>query len=181
MKSNIQYTIATKEEELLQILDLQQRNLIASISESEKRTEGFVTVEHSLELLQKMNDQQPHIIARDGDNVIGYALSMVKDFANDIPVLRPLFKKIDTLIPETRSYVVMGQICIDTSCRKQGVFRGLYQHMSKELSSRYDLLITEVDSDNIRSLHAHYAVGFTSLLVYQSDGKEWNIIQWDWA
>lgn len=180
MRSQIQYTPVTLEEELQQILDLQQRNLFSNVSDQEKQEEGFVTVEHGFEILKKMNDAQPHIIAKDNKKVVGYALSMTKEFANDIPVLQPLFKKIDSLISETQSYIVMGQICIDKLYRKQSVFRGLYKHMRNEQASTYDLLITEVASDNSRSLQAHYAVGFTRLLVYQIDGMDWNIMQWDW-
>ena len=41
--------------ELEQILDLQQRNLPKNISQEEREKEGFVTVEHDLDLLRAMN------------------------------------------------------------------------------------------------------------------------------
>ena len=42
---HLKYTIALSDNELEQILQLQQRNLVTSISISEKEQEGFVTVQ----------------------------------------------------------------------------------------------------------------------------------------
>ncbi|AXT62139.1 GNAT family N-acetyltransferase [Aquimarina sp. AD10] len=177
---NINFTIATSEEELQQIITLQRKNLTASISTNEKQKEGFVTVQHDIEVLKKMNDTQAHIIAKSGDTVVGYALSMVKEFQDEIEILKPMFAKIDEILNPTTTYITMGQICIDKAYRKQGLFRGLYQTMKKELSKKYELLITEVAASNTRSLQAHYAVGFSDLLVYTSNDVIWHIVQWDW-
>ncbi|MEW7289816.1 GNAT family N-acetyltransferase [Aquimarina sp. 2304DJ70-9] len=176
----IDYTCTSTIDELEQIIQLQHHNLPSSISITEKQKEGFVTVQHDLDILKRMNDLQPHIIAKDDDNVVGYALSMVKDFKNDIEVLKPMFDKIDRQIGDKISYVVMGQICIDKAYRKQGIFKGLYHKMRDELKSKYNLLITEVAANNNRSLQAHYTVGFTDLLVYDAKGITWHIVQWDW-
>ncbi|MEW7278778.1 GNAT family N-acetyltransferase [Aquimarina sp. 2201CG1-2-11] len=164
-----------------QILHLQQSNLPVSISESEKQKEGFLTVKHDLTILAKMNSVQQHIIAKNEDKVIGYALCMTKDFKNDIPVLEPMFVQVDNVIDVSTSYITMGQICVDKEYRRQGVFRGLYQKMKEQLKGKYDLLITEVDADNLRSLQAHYAVGFEKLTTYEASGATWQVVCWDWA
>ncbi|GAA0713095.1 hypothetical protein GCM10009430_04350 [Aquimarina litoralis] len=174
------YTIASKDEELHQILALQQSNLSESISSNEKQKEGFVTVKHNFDILKKMNTQQPHIIAKHNDKIVGYALCMTKDFGNDIEVLKPMFAKIDTLIEPRINYIVMGQVCVDKTYRRQGILRGLYQKMKSSLQEKYSLLITEVASNNKRSLEAHSAIGFKDLIVYQADTIEWHIISWDW-
>ncbi|MBQ4801703.1 GNAT family N-acetyltransferase [Aquimarina sp. MMG015] len=177
---HLKYTTVTSHEELEQILLLQQKNLTTSISSEEKKKEGFVTVEHDFEILKKMNDQQPHIIAKDHGKVIGYALCMTSDFGNDIEVLKPMFKKIENSLDQPNKYIVMGQVCVDKEYRGQGIFRGLYQHMKTKLQNTYDLLITEVASDNIRSLNAHNAIGFKTLLIYEADQISWHIIYWNW-
>ena len=175
----IEYTIATEDQELQQILDLQQQNLPNHISASEKRKEGFVTVEHNFKLLKLMNNQQPHCIAKAGDQVIGYALCMTKNFRNEIDILAPMFEKIDAVVSNSSSYMVMGQICISKTFRKKGVFRGLYQFMKTILQTEYDILITEVAAQNTRSLSAHYAIGFKDLLQYNSGKTTWHLIGWD--
>ncbi|WP_299259573.1 GNAT family N-acetyltransferase [uncultured Aquimarina sp.] len=176
----LKYATVTSDKELEQILLLQQKNLSVSISSEEKKKEGFVTVEHDFNILKKMNDQQPHIIAKDRDKVVGYTLCMTSDFGNDIEVLKPMFKKIENSLDQSNKYIVMGQVCIDKDYRGQGIFRGLYKHMKLELHKKYDLLITEVAANNIRSLGAHNAIGFKDLMVYESDNIKWHLIYWNW-
>ncbi|MEC3964787.1 GNAT family N-acetyltransferase [Flagellimonas halotolerans] len=163
-------------EELQQILALQQQNLPQNLSSEERSKEGFVTVEHTLEVLKTMNDMCGHIIAIEGNQVVGYALCMHPNFADEIEVLRPMFKEIDSALKEKNNYMVMGQICVAKSHRGKGVFRKLYQTMKEKLPKGFDTLITEVDGKNKRSLAAHAAIGFKTLTIYHSGEKEWHII-----
>jgi hypothetical protein len=101
---------------------------------------------------------------------------MLRDFKEDIDILKPMFKQIDNCLKENQSYIVMGQVCIDKSFRKQGVFRGLYNFMKEELKSNYDLIVTEVDKNNARSMNAHTAIGFKILYSYHSNSQDWNIL-----
>jgi ribosomal protein S18 acetylase RimI-like enzyme len=179
MKS-IQYKRASNLSELEQIIALQKSNFSLSISPEEKIEEGFVTVQHSIELLEKMNRASAHIIAKQEDKVVGYSLVMLASFQNEIEVLVPMFERIDALIPNKKNYVVMGQICVSKEFRKQGIFRGLYNFYRTEFQNKFDYLITEVDANNTRSIKAHEAIGFKTKESYLEDGKLWNIIFWDW-
>lgn len=170
------YKQADSLKELEQILELQQRNLPKNISEDESTREGFVTVEHTLNLLKSMNDVCGHIIAVDDGQVVGYALCMHPQFAEDIEVLRPMFREIDKALESKVNYMAMGQICVAKSHRGQGIFRKLYQTMQEKLPDDFDTIITEVDGKNKRSLAAHTAIGFQELKRYQSLHKEWVII-----
>ncbi|MCM4171263.1 GNAT family N-acetyltransferase [Arenibacter sp. TNZ] len=142
----------------------------------EEEKEGFVTVSHTLELLTKMNTACPHIIAKDQEKVVGYALCMHPSFRNDIEVLKPMFKKIATVMPKAESYMVMGQSCIDKEYRRQGIFRKRYETMKNNLQPRFNKIITEVDATNLRSLEAHYTVGFRDLKTYNAGGQDWKLI-----
>ena len=170
------YKQAESLKELEQILDLQQRNLPKNISQEESTKEGFVTVEHTLDLLKSMNDVCGHIIAVDDGQVVGYALCMHPQFAEDIEVLRPMFGEIDKALESKLNYMAMGQICVAKSHRGQGVFRKLYQTMQEKLPEGFDTIITEVDGKNKRSLAAHTAIGFQELKRYYALDKEWVII-----
>ncbi|SNR56899.1 Predicted acetyltransferase, GNAT superfamily [Maribacter sedimenticola] len=170
----INYTSASTTEELMQILSIQQMNLRSSVTATEMAREGFVTVEHSLELLTKMNNAFPHTIAKHMGKVVGYALSMTQDFKDDISVLRPMFTEIEK--NHLQNYITMGQICVAKTHRKQGVFRGLYAAMQKIAFPTYTSIITEVDATNSRSLSAHYAIGFTKICTYNSLGQDWELI-----
>ncbi len=172
----IHYTKASSIEELHQILELQKSNLPVKLSDKEKRNEGFVTVHHTIDLLQKMNDACAHTIAKNNNKVIGYALSMAKEFGDKIEVLKPMFKELENLNLED-NYLVMGQICVAKEYRKKGVFRSLYNFMKTEVcKDKFNQIITEIDETNTRSINAHKSVGFKKLHSYMSNNQKWVVV-----
>lgn len=177
----ILYKRASTLDELEQIRTLQLQNSSQNISSEEKLQEGFVTVQHSVALLEQMNSVCAHIIAKDNEAVVGFALVMLSGFRNEIKALIPMFERIDELVPKDKTYVVMGQICVDKNHRKQGIFRGLYHFYREELQHQFDYLITEVAAINLRSMQAHGAIGFKIIDTYNEDGIVWNIVLWDWT
>lgn len=182
----ITFTVAKKNAELKQILDLQQNNLPTSISKTELQVEGFVTVHHDLAILTAMNAPYPHIIAKDKDKVIGYTLVMLRKFEQDIPVLVPMFEQINAIeyrgvLLAMTNYFVMGQVCIQKAYRGKGIFQGLYDHLKKRMSPHFQYVITEVSERNPRSMRAHEKVGFQTILKYVEGGEVWNILLWDWS
>jgi ribosomal protein S18 acetylase RimI-like enzyme len=182
----IQIMLATTDDELLQILKLQQQNLPQNISKAEAVEQGFVTVVHSFEVLKSMNEQHPHVIAKQNGEVVGYALVMTREFKNEIPVLVPMFEMIGQLAVDERkladeTYVVMGQICIAKSFRGAGIFDALYSFMRDSLHEMYRYCVTEVAARNGRSVRAHRRVGFATERVYTApDGEQWELMVWKW-
>lgn len=170
------YKRASDAEELDQILKLQLQNLSTRLSPAERQKEGFVTIEHTFELLDRMNAVCPHVIAKDEDKVVGYALCMHPKFADEINILKPMFNKIKATLADSISYIVMGQICIAREYRNKGVFRKLYETMKQAVQPEFDCIITEVDAKNTRSLSAHYAIGFNDLKTYSSGRQQWHLI-----
>jgi ribosomal protein S18 acetylase RimI-like enzyme len=172
----VEYTRVSNKEELEEILMLQKHNLPDHLSKKEKEKEGFVTISHTFDLLDRMNAVCPHIIAKDKGRVIGYTLCMHPDFSKEIPILISMLQQLKKVRPPEESFIIMGQVCIDKSYRGQGVFRGLYETMKKSLGSTYKIIVTEVDGRNQRSLNAHLAIGFTTIKKYQSQERDWYLI-----
>ena len=141
-----------------------------------------MSIEHEFSLLKDMNADYPHIIAKSGDEVIGYALVMLRKFGNMIDVLLPMFERINVLDWKGKSmadssYFIMGQVCVAKDFRGKGVFSGLYTEMKKRMKGDFDYLVTEVASRNARSMRAHTKVGFELMLNYVvEEDEEWNII-----
>ncbi|CAL2108224.1 Acetyltransferase (GNAT) domain-containing protein [Tenacibaculum sp. 190524A02b] len=175
----ITYTSTQTEKELLQIIELQKSNLPTHLTEEEKKTQGFVTVQHDLTILSRMHEVHPHIIAKENDTLAGYALSMSKSFREEIPILAPMFTEIDKSNRANDNYLVMGQVCVNKEHRGKGVFRGLYQKMKEIFSGKYNAIITEIDVLNTRSINAHSAIGFTELQRYELNGQIWVIVVMD--
>lgn len=177
--------LAETETELLQILTLQKENHVSLISPDVKKTEGFVTVKHDLNLLNTMNDLARQVIAVENGQVIAYALVMVKELKMDIPVLTPMFDMFKEINYKggrlsDANFYVMGQVCVDKRYRGKGVFEMLYAKHREVYQSRFDLCITEVSSSNPRSMRAHEKVGFKTIHTFSDKTDEWNILTWDW-
>ena len=187
MTDRIQFRLASQESDLFKILQLQQCNLPAQLSSEVIADQGFVTVEHSLEMLQRMHRAAPSILAYDGTALAGYALAMTRDFGQDIPVLVPMFELLDNLMWDGRRlgdlrYIVVGQVCVAAPYRGQGVFDGLYRVYSRYYRDQYEVLVTEIATRNTRSLAAHKRIGFEIIHHFQApDGENWEIVLWDWA
>ena len=178
---NIACGPATTDDELHQILTLQRANHASYISQSQAQSEGFVTVMHSFELLKNMTKAAPQIIAKDGEQVVGYALVMLKSYAELIPVLRPMFAKLDAITYEQRhiterSFYVMGQICIDRLYRGNGVFEALYQKHEEMFGPVFELCVTSVSTSNMRSMRAHERIGFQVVNTFRDTTDEWNVL-----
>jgi len=165
--------------ELDQVLALQRRNLARSLDPEEVASQGFVTVEHTLDLLRKMHAISPSIAAFDGKTLAGYALVMPPECRTFIPVLVPMFERLDQL--GARGYYIMGQICIDKPFRGRGLFDELYAAHKRYLSGEYRSCITEVAVRNGRSMSAHLRVGFTVIDRYRDATDEWALLEWRWG
>lgn len=183
--AHIRFTTIADDNDIRQVLALQHANLSTQVSADTATSQGFVTVQHDFDLLKKMNEAIPQVIAKDDDKVVGYALVMLPSFQNLIPVLKPMFLLFDSLdfngkkVAEYQ-YYVMGQICVAEGYRGAGIFDGLYQQHRTLFNSQFDFVATEIASRNTRSIRAHQRVGFQTIHTFQDETDHWEIVVWDW-
>jgi len=185
----IQFATVSAADEVHAILELQAENLPSRLTPEAIASQGFVTVRHDPAVLLRMYQIAPAIVAKASGRLVGYALVMPRDFAADVPILRPLFERLDTLswkgtpLSANPRWFVMGQICVADGYRGLGIFDGLYRTMAEKYRARFDLTVTEVAARNTRSLRAHARVGFETLHVYPdaTTGEEWHVIALDLA
>ena len=181
----IEIKSASSEAELQGILDLQLENHLTTVSEEEKNKEGFVTVRHTLAQLQAMNSLAAHIIAKEGDRVVGYILAMTKASRDLVPVLVPMFDQFDSLNFQGKKvsdldYMVIGQICVGKDQRGKGLFDQMYEVYKASFSKNYAFAITEIALSNTRSLAAHRRAGFKTIHEFEDETQPWAIVAWDW-
>lgn len=184
IKNKVCFTTVSTPEEVLQILELQQKNLAVSLSAEKMASQGYVTVRHDPAVLQRMNEVAPAVVAKDGDRVVGYALVMPRAFAPEVPILEPMFEMLNGLswknqpLKDNPRWFVMGQICVAEGYRGMGIFDGLYLKMKEVYRQNYDFTVTEVAERNTRSMRAHERVGFQTLHIYPdaTTGEVWRVI-----
>ena len=142
--------------------------------------DGFVTVEHTLDILRAMHALMPSVVARDvSGTVVAYALSMPRETRALLPILEPMFVKIEAL-PIAPRWYVMGQVAVAPSARGTGVFDAMYAEHRARYADRFDEIVTEVSLRNGRSLRAHQRVGFRTILEFEDATDQWAIISWSW-
>lgn len=180
----LHHTTVSTTDEVRQILDLQARNHPSVLSQEVMADQGFVTVQHDPAVLLRMNQAAPSIIAKDGDQVVGYALVMPRSFAAEVPILQPMFDLLDTLswrgqpLRDNPRWFAMGQICVAEGYRGMGVFDAMYLKMKEVCRANYDFTVTEVAERNTRSMRAHERVGFQTLHTYPDPkaGEDWRVV-----
>lgn len=181
----VQTVLAGTVSELQQILALQEKNLLSNLSLDEKQEQGFLTVKHSLEQLQHMQEIAPHLLAKDGEQLAGYVLSMTMASRDLVPLLVTLFDQFDRLELAGQKVsafnpMVVGQICVAKSHRGKGIFDSLYAGYKKAHALHYDFAITSIALSNTRSMAAHQRVGFKVLSTFEDKTQPWAIVYWDW-
>jgi GNAT superfamily N-acetyltransferase len=174
----VQVRRVANDHELEQILQLQRANHPHELREDERASQGFVTVAHDLGLLQRMHAIAPSFAAFDGAELTGYALVMPVECRALIPILVPMFDRLDAL--GVTSYYIMGQICVAKPYRGRGIFDALYAAHREHLRGRYERCVTEVATRNTRSMRAHERVGFTVLEQYRDATDDWALLVWNW-
>tara|TARA_R110002167_G_scaffold190051_2_gene392300 strand:- start:2947 stop:3522 length:576 start_codon:yes stop_codon:yes gene_type:complete len=182
---NTHIKIAQIRAEFEGILSLQEQNHIENIPILEKEINGFVTLKHDLGVLKKMSSKAPQYISINGDNVVGYVLTLVRSLKSEFPLLKPMFQEFKgitykSVALENYPYVISGQVCIDEDSRGLGLLSQMYQQMQVDLSTVYSICITEIAVTNKRSLKAHAKIGFQILHTYFDGTQNWHIVIWDW-
>jgi hypothetical protein len=182
----ISYTQTDGLDDIQAVLALQSANLHDHLSKEQIATQGFLTISHSLELLEKMSKASPQIIAKANDLIVGFCLSMTQEFENEIPILIPMFETMNNVSYQNKqlkeyNYITVGQVCVADSFRGQRIFDGLYSSFRKQFETEYEMAVTEISIRNTRSLAAHQRVGFVPLEHYTApNGEVWQIVVWDW-
>jgi ribosomal protein S18 acetylase RimI-like enzyme len=197
-------------EELDQIAHLNSLNLVTNISPEDKAKNGFVTWSYPAEDLRALHEIAPSVIAVDdapesalggpgadgnaayttreadsGLKVIGFALTLVKESLPAFPRMQGTLEHLSKVVYEGKPldlyrFYLMGQICVAENYRGKGVVGMLYQFHREHFAGKFDLLVTEISTSNLRSQKAHEKVGFKTINTYRDSSDEWNVVVWDW-
>jgi GNAT superfamily N-acetyltransferase len=181
VNASVRVGLAENRADLCGILELQRANLRSTLSPTDISEQGFVTLVHTLEVLSAMHDLLPSVVAKSGDEVVGYALTMPVEARSLVPPLDPMFVELERAAwrgaPFThRRFYVIGQVCVARAFRGTGVFGALYAEHDARYGERFDCMVTEVASSNPRSLRTHAKVGFEPILHYEHAGDDWVVV-----
>ena len=167
--------------EITELLDLQRANLAINLDVQTIESQGFVTFVYAPEAIKKMMQAAPQIVARADNQIVGYALTTTIEVGLENELMRPLVELSKKLGPLSKKrFYFMGQVCVRVGYRGIGVFDALYHEHKHLFHYQYDAVVTEIASDNFRSLAAHKRVGFQTIHTEfdETHGKEWQVVAW---
>ena len=174
----------SSDDELRQVAELSRLNAAESITEDVKAEQGYVSWKYTFEDLKALHEIAPSAIIKDGDKVIGYLLVLVMDSATVYAPLKDALKLFDNQYYQGKSLMdykvyFLGQTCIDSNYRGKGLLRQLYQFHKDNFESVYDFALSSIARDNPKSMAVHAKLGFRTLFPFTDDGKEWDVVIWD--
>ena len=180
----VEIKLVETEEELNGILLLQSKNLKRNLTQEEMDREGFVTAEYNIDIMKKMHEVRRSVIAKDGDEVVGYLIATTKAIKPHHALLSEFFDQLDKIDYKGKSlkdvdYMLGGQICVAKGYRGQGLFVKMHLFYRDAHRAEYPFCITDIDFANIGSLRAHEKVGFEELKVVTYWNVTWKIVIWD--
>lgn len=159
---------------------LQMAGLRTNISAEEATGEGFLTAIYSIELLTKMHELAPAIIAKVQDTIVGFILVAPPPLREYTEVLGTMFDAIDQHLTNGETYIGVGQLCVGKGYRGKGIATQMYQFFQKEYSPFYECLVCDVHQENVPSLRAHKKVGFERLSTVSFQASPWELLVWRW-
>ena len=132
-----------------------------------------------------MHTLAPAIIVKNENKVIAYALVTPIEARSFHPDLEKMFRSLEQVQYKGKSlfsyrFYCMGQICIAKEYRGMGLVNSLYQKHKEIYSPSYEFILTEISTNNIRSIKAHEKIGFITIYSYKDNMDEWNVVIWDW-
>jgi predicted GNAT superfamily acetyltransferase len=144
------------------ILALQERNL--------RKNGGVLSVPLSRAWLDAAVSKMPLVVARNGADIVGYAVSSSLDDQSDDPVLDAMLRAY----PGAAGAYVYGPICVAESERGKGVARALFEALRALLPGREGF--TFIRADNTVSRKVHAGLGLREAAAYSVDGVDYVVV-----
>ncbi|CAI1146494.1 GNAT family N-acetyltransferase [Serratia quinivorans] len=143
-----------------QVTELLKRYQVATISEEDKK-DGFVTTLLTHEQMVALIEQEQGLfVARQKGKVVAFVMAASWQFWAPWPLFEHMIGRLGEyefagqVLTVENSYQY-GPICVDVSVRGSGVLEALFAFALKQMSLRFDVLVTFVNKINPRSYAAH--------------------------
>lgn len=135
--------------------------------------------------MRRMHEVRPSVIAKDGNEVVGYLIATTKAIKPYHALLSEFFDQLDQIEYNGKAlkdvdYMLGGQVCVAKGYRGKGLFVEMHNFYRDALKSDYPFCITDIDFANPGSMRAHEKVGFKELKVVTYWDVTWKIVIWDW-
>ena len=139
------------------ILALQEVNLLGNGAPSPG---GFLSARLGAEQFIGCAQDLAVIVAAADGEIAGYLCAAHDEPSRSVPILAAMLEELPRLSFLGRSLAaqrtfVYGPVCVAEPWRGQGVLRGMYDALRREIAGDFDAGVLFIAKDNRHSLHAH--------------------------
>ncbi len=158
-----------------QMVNLQNQNLATQLS-PEDRVNGFLSASLSVEQFQAIDQDLCVVVCSDSNHVCAYACASSIEYNKSIPLVEAMIQQLSMLsyqgkpLTDYHSFIY-GPVCIDQAHRGQGILAPLLETLLNALPPQFDLLLTLISKDNLRSIHAHQKLGIEKVGEFEFRGQ----------
>lgn len=121
--------------------------------ENQPEQGGSLTGGFTQEQLEVMVRKMPFIIAKQGDNIVGYLITNEIKKDGNVPIIEAML----AAYPGSPTAYVYGPICVSSNARGQGIAQKLFAGIKQALPGREGVLF--IREDNAASIQAHKKMG----------------------
>jgi hypothetical protein len=139
------------------VLALQEANLLGKVGPAPG---GFLSARLGAEQFLGIAQDLAVIVAAADAEIAGYLCAAHEEPSRCIPILAAMLDQLPRLsflgrpLGAQRTFVY-GPVCVDARWRGQGVLRGMYDALRREIAGDFDAGVLFVAKDNPHSLHVH--------------------------
>lgn len=111
----------------------------------------------------------PVIVARDGDEIIGFLLTAARDMNDDYPLVKAMLDAY----PASPDTYIYGPICVTEHERGHGLAQVMFDELCRLEPEREGILF--VGKGNQASMHAHLKMGMREVASFIHDDSEFAV------
>ena len=158
-----------------QMVNLQNRNLATQLSPAD-RVNGFLSAALCIEQFQAMDHDLCVVVCAESTQVCAYACASSIEYNKNIPLVEAMIQQFPRLAYQGKALAdyhpfIYGPVCIDQAHRGQGILSPLLETLLDALSPQFDLLLTLISKENLRSIHAHQKLGIEEVGQFEFQGQ----------
>lgn len=183
---NLTFRRAAVPEDFQKIFELQNKNVVTSLSESDLK-DGFLSGAFSLDNLQAVNESICIMACFSGLNLCGYHIASTPEFNKSSPLLTQMMQQLNKIIYKGKiiseyDYFIAGPTCIAKEYRGQGIYPQLIESLFDFLKNTLNqsrLRISFASELNLRSLNAQKKIGCKIIGEFYFNSNKFMILCFD--
>jgi len=147
-----------KREDYLRILDLESRNYIDNVPETERR-DGFLSARMTEEQVDRIAQEVGIAVAYEGEELVGFfCVSRPEHWPSDSIVHRLVHYLTadlrDARLADPEGFCIFGPMCLSPTARGTGILGKMYEILNANLGEHYVAGAGFISTKNPRSLAA---------------------------